>query len=290
MLLRLKSAAKSTANVQPSSASQKTSATSLSKQSVASAANLEAKLADQKTAVNDIKPIAYTTQERATVSQGYQLTDADAARFIQNASDLEKAGAKLSWESTPDTSGSNNSTVTSTGNVVVTYKDGTKTVVPVSFYVDQHVALNQLSSKGGYNYYYVDQVGKNVTSMDTPDDNGNVLYDPNDQVGSKHSLLSVVNTVGSTPQDYKFSLSQPLDTSTKGIHWATVNVDVSHVPTTGAFGNILGNYTIKVPYIVEGLNLKKGIPVDNNGNPIITAQLESDEAKRTLGFDPTQNA
>ncbi len=279
-----KSTAKSTASVQPSSASQKTSATSLSKQSVTSAANSGTKLADQKAAVNDIKPIAYKSDDSAYVSAGYQLTNADATRFLKNSAELEKAGAKITWETIPAavTNEEVYNDAEGSGNIVVTYKDGNKATVAVSFLYDMQAALNQQDES----FYYVQHVGDIVTSMDTPDANDNVLFSAD---GSNNSLLNISNSVGNgTPEDYKFSLVKPLDTSTRGIHWAEVYVDESNVPGGGeTFGNIVGGYTIKVPYIVEGLNLKKGIKTDSNGNPVINAQLASDGSHTTLGFDPT---
>ncbi|MGN1283649.1 MAG: MBG domain-containing protein [Limosilactobacillus sp.] len=275
---------------QSSSASQSTAAssTSTSNNGVASVVNSGSKyleLAAQKTTdANNIKPIGFTADDGATVSAGYQLTNADAARFIKNSAELEKAGATIAWETTPAVGTKDDGYSNIDANVVVTYKDGTKTIVPVSFLCDPQATFVQNDKS----FYYVNHVGDTVTSLDTPDANGTVVFDPN---GEQTSLLDFSATTAgmNDAQAIKVSLMKPLDTSTRGIHWTDVYVDPSQVSTGQAFGNILGGYTIKIPYIVEGLNLKKGIPIDSDGNPVINAQLASNGGHTTLGFDPNSD-
>lgn len=280
--------ASTSATVQTSSASRSASVASVSTSNngVASAVNSGSKyleLTAQKTADtnNDIKPIGFTADAGATVSAGYQLTNADAARFLKNSAELEKAGATIAWETTPAVGTKDDAYNNIDANVVVTYKDGTKTIVPVSFLCDPQATFVQNDKS----FYYVNHVGDTVTSLNTPDANGTVIFDPN---GEQTSLLDFSATTAgmNDAQAIKVSLLKPLDTSTRGIHWAEVYVDPSQVSTGQAFGNILGGYTVKIPYIVEGLSLKKGISVDQNGNPVINAQLASDGNHTKLGFDP----
>lgn len=245
-----------------------------------------ATLDESKAATQNIKPIPYTINESAYAAAGSTLSNADAALFIQNAKELEEAGATIAWDGTPDTGTAQQAPQggSGSGKVKITYKDGESTVVDVSFYLDSQVSLSYNGSlynnkyKSQYSFYYVKNRGDQVDSLTTPDSNGNLIYDPNDQA---HSLIALNATTAGLMSDpangFTIKLEEPLDTSEAGVHWANVQV-TEHVPgyyaTGGAsnFSMVAGTYTFKVPYIVESLKLRTDIPTDDEGNPLIYAQ------------------
>ena len=260
-------------------------------------------LKESKVATENTTPIVYTIGDGAMANAGSTLTERDAAKFIQNAAQLEAAGAKITWDGTPDTGtaadGVNGGT--GSGKIKVTYANGQSTTVDVEFTLNAQVGLQQ-----GHSFYYVGNVGDTVTSLDQPDANGYVLYDSND---SEHSLISPGQSVaGGDPAGVTAHLVSPLDTSTEGIHWA--DVFVNDTSLTGynqdmgietPFLNTVGTYTIKVPYIVKGLKLRTDIPTDADGDPVINAQGQTyaNDADSTLlpsnntqqvGFDPSKGA
>ena len=258
--------------------------------------------------VNHIVPVAYTEDEGATANVASTLTNADAVKFLKNGQALLAAGAKIAWDGTPDTGNQadyvSGNIADGSGTIKVTYKDGTSTTVDVTFMLNAQVGLRQAAA-GTHSYYYVKNVGDKVTSMDTPDSYGYVLYDPNDasNPNDPHGLIGFGQSLtgqGATPQ-ITAKLLHPLDTSTIGIHWAEVAInDTTSTGVADGFTNTVGTYTIKVPYIVKGLKLIGNLP-EENGTPVINAQRLSYETgtlqtdinnnnPEQIGFDLTNTA
>ncbi|HJA47280.1 MAG TPA: KxYKxGKxW signal peptide domain-containing protein [Candidatus Limosilactobacillus excrementigallinarum] len=242
-------------------------------------------LKESKAVAENIAPIGLTNEDNSLeVIPGTNLAN-DAKYFIKNYSELEKAGAKFSWVSYDDPNGEthevtdNNFVVDSTATdyysatIKVTYADGTSTDVDTVFRIANAVTLNP--SK----YYYVSKVG-DAADLNTADVNGNSL---------SGTLLNYSQVKDPDAITVKV---KPLDTSTIGIHWAEVKVTDNSVLASGEDGYsngqpiriIGGSYIVKVPYVVQGLNLLSNIPTDKNGDPVINAQL--DHASAPI-FDPT---
>ena len=281
------------------SASQEPATQQLSATSDSTGANTSAMAAESKVATQNITPIPYTVDNMAYAVGGSTLSEADAAKYIQNAQALEAAGAKITWDGTPDTGTAESALAgeTGSGKVKVTYADGTSTVVDVTFYLDYQANLNQLNlTNNGYNFYYVKNIGDSV-DFNTPDANGNTVYNPDDWT---HSLIGLNNSVAiNTTQDFSKNVTVTqigtADTSTAGIHYAEFQISTNLDYNPGdvgegikPFGYDLGTYTISVPYIVQGFKLKDNLDKDSDGNLVIGAQLN--DGNNQSGFDPSQNA
>lgn len=281
------------------SASQEPATQQLSATSDSTGANTSAMAAESKVATQNVAPVPYTVDNMAYAVGGSTLSEADAAKYIQNAQALEAAGAKITWDGTPDTGTAESASAgeTGSGKVKVTYADGTSTVVDVTFYLDFQANLNQLNlTNDGYNFYYVKNIGDKV-DFNTPDANGNTVYNPNDWT---HSLIGLNNSVAiGTTQDFSKNVTVTqigtADTSTAGIHYAEFQISTNLDFDPGnigegikPFGYDLGTYTISVPYIVQGFKLKDNLDKDSDGNLVIGAQLN--DGNNQLGFDPSQNA
>ncbi|MBB1124587.1 MBG domain-containing protein [Limosilactobacillus albertensis] len=220
-------------------------------------------------AETNIAPAPYTFDNGATVVAGSNMAEIDPADLLENGAALEKAGAKITWNVLPENptqEGSQNGTEYS-GSVTVTYADGTKVNVNVSFIAEPQVQL------APNKFYYVSHVGDNVDPITTPDANGNTIFnfdDPNHSVTSGRSI-------GVIGPNIDVKLLTPLDTSTIGIHWAEFQFTDQNVWTnanTGEPFKIPGtSYTVKLPYVVNTIPLRTDIPVDSAGNPVINAQL-----------------
>ncbi|WP_300923514.1 KxYKxGKxW signal peptide domain-containing protein [uncultured Limosilactobacillus sp.] len=225
-------------------------------------------LAASKAAAN-IAPAPYTFDNGATVVAGSNMAEIDPADLLENGAALEKAGAKITWNVLPENptqEGSKNGTEYS-GSVTVTYADGTKVNVDVSFIAEPQVQL------APNKFYYVSHVGDNVDPITTPDANGNTIFnfdDPNHSVTSGRSI-------GVIGPNIDVKLLTPLDTSTIGIHWAEFQFTDQNVWTNANTGEPFpipgASYTVKLPYVVNTIPLRTDIPVDSAGNPVINAQL-----------------
>jgi hypothetical protein len=288
------STAPATANTSANSASTKVDSASVKSVAAASTATTEKANAAQEndatssktpvpvmphaTASENVAPIVYTEDEGASANVASTLTNADAVKFLKNGQALLDAGATIAWDGTPDTGNQadyvSGNIADGSGKIKVTYKDGTSKTVDVTFMLNAQVGLRQ-AANGTKSYYYVKNVGDKVTSMDTPDSNGYVLYDPNDALNPNdpHGLITFGQSYagqGAMPQ-ITAKLLHPLDTSTIGIHWAEVAInDTTSTGVTDGFSNTVGTYTIKVPYIVKGLKLMDNLP-EENGTPVINA-------------------
>lgn len=98
-------------------------------------------------------------------------------------------------------------------------------------------------------------------------------------------------------QNFSYKVVGTVDTSEIGIHWAKIEVTDNNTfsGVTGAPKVIGDSYVVQIPYVVKGLKLRDDIPADENGNPVINAQLatmpQSTQATPTtpqLAFDPSQ--
>lgn len=292
-----------------SSAATGVSSANQSSQKLASAAAQTTQtVKESKTATENIAPIQWKDQDgdpwQPYVGVGTDLKN-DPAVLIPNGAALIKAGAKITLESLTNSNGENitsNPEITQTdvangveynATLKITYADGTVVPYTLAFYGEQ-----QATAKAG-TFYYVPNVGDTVTDLNTPDANGRELVNADD---SDNSLIDYSGLTGNQT-DITAKLLKPLDTSTMGIHYAEVEVTDNNNAGT-AFGNtvplngiVLGNktYTIKIPYVVQGLKLRTDIPVDSQGNPVINAQLATNASGIVAGstyvqqaFDPTQ--
>lgn len=274
----------------------------------AAAAQTTQTVKESKTATENIAPIQWKDQDgdpwQPYVGVGTDLKN-DPAVLIPNGAALIKAGAKITLESLTNSNSENitsNPEITQTdvangveynATLKITYADGTVVPYTLAFYGEQ-----QATAKAG-TFYYVPNVGDTVTDLNTPDANGRELVNADD---SDNSLIDYSGLTGNQT-DITAKLLKPLDTSTMGIHYAEVEVTDNNNAGT-AFGNtvplngiVLGNktYTIKIPYVVQGLKLRTDIPVDSQGNPVINAQLATNASGIVAGstyvqqaFDPTQ--
>lgn len=221
-------------------------------------------LAASKAEAN-IVPDPYT-DAAALVVAGSNMAEINPAELLRNGAALEKAGAKITWNVLPENptqEGALNG-ATYSGSVTVTYADGTKVNVDVSFMAEPQVQL------APNKFYYVSHVGDNVDPITTPDANGNTIFNYDDP---NHSITSG----GVMGPNIDIKLLTPLDTSTIGIHWAEFQFTDHNVwtdPDTGEPFPIPGMpYTVKLPYVVNTIPLRTDIPVDSAGNPVINAQL-----------------
>lgn len=231
-------------------------------------------------AVANINPVPYTFDHGATVVAGSNMAEINPADLLQNGAALEKAGAKITWNVLPENptqEGSQNGTEYS-GSVTVTYADGTKTSVNVSFIAEPQVQL------APNKFYYVSHVGDNVDPITTPDANGNTIFNFDDP---DHSVTSSM-TIGVIGPNIDVKLLKPLDTSTIGIHWAEFQFTDHNTwnSTQGGDFPIPGMpYTVKLPYVVNTIPLRTDIPVDSGGNPVINAQLSNNGQVAFMGTD-----
>ena len=228
-----------------------------------------------------IAPETYTmdSDTPAYVVAGSDLTNL-ASKFISNAAALIQSGATFSWVGNAPTATQqdaiNGSTIS--GTIRVTYKDGTSTTKDIESYVE---ARSQLQPS---TFYYVNRVN------DTPD------FNTADANGNDFSTM-IVNQYAYDSTAFSYKILGTLDTSSLGIHWANVQVtDNNTFAGTPLAPTVIGDpYVIKVPYVVQGLKLRDDIPTDDNGNPVINAQLatmpKSTSATPTtpaVAFDPVQ--
>ena len=125
---------------------------------------------------------------------------------------------------------------------------------------------------------------------DTPD------FNTADANGNDFSTI-LNNTYVYDPTAFSYKILGTLDTSSLGIHWANVQVTDNNTfaGDPDAPKVIGGLYVVKVPYVVQGLKLRDDIPTDDNGNPVINAQLatmpKSTSTTPTtpeVAFDPAQ--
>ena len=215
----------------------------------------------------------------AYVVAGSDLTNL-ASKFISNAAALIQSGATFSWVGNAPTATQqdaiNGSTIS--GTIRVTYKDGTSTTKDIESYVE---ARSQLQPS---TFYYVNRVN------DTPD------FNTADANGNDFSTM-IVNQYAYDSTAFSYKILGTLDTSSLGIHWANVQVTDNNTFAGAPLApTVIGDpYVIKVPYVVQGLKLRDDIPTDDNGNPVINAQLatmpKSTSATPTtpaVAFDPVQ--
>lgn len=259
-------------------------------------------IAESKDSTEDITPETYDADNDSSFIVASSTIDPnDAYLFLKNGQALLDAGAKIEFIGTPDTGTKDSAGYTGSAELKITYKDGTTTEATSSFYLDSQMGLSQLDqSYQGYNYYYIKHVGDKVDSFDTPDENGNVLFNLDDP---EHSLLNMDNSAANGQQDdstiandLKFKLIGNIDTSTAGIHFAKFQV-TSRLHNSAFDGldynlPVLGTYTVEVPYIVQGLKIRDDIPKDENGDPVINAQLSYQDVNNLSlqsGFDPTKD-
>ena len=228
-----------------------------------------------------IAPETYTmdSDTPAYVVAGSDLTNL-ASKFISNAAALIQSGATFSWVGNAPTATQqdaiNGSTIS--GTIRVTYKDGTSTTKDIESYVE---ARSQLQPS---TFYYVNRVN------DTPD------FNTADANGNDFSTM-IVNQYAYDSTAFSYKILGTLDTSSLGIHWANVQVTDNNTFAGAPLApTVIGDpYVIKVPYVVQGLKLRDDIPTDDNGNPVINAQLatmpKSTSATPTtpaVAFDPVQ--
>lgn len=228
-----------------------------------------------------IAPETYTmdSDTPAYVVAGSDLTNL-ASKFISNAAALIQSGATFSWVGNAPTATQqdaiNGSTIS--GTIRVTYKDGTSTTKDIESYVE---ARSQLQPS---TFYYVNRVN------DTPD------FNTADANGNDFSTM-IVNQYAYDSTAFSYKILGTLDTSSLGIHWANVQVTDNNTFAGAPLApTVIGDpYVIKVPYVVQGLKLRDDIPTDDNGNPVINAQLatmpKSTSATPTtpaVAFDPIQ--
>ena len=228
-----------------------------------------------------IAPETYTmdSDSPAYVVAGSDLTNL-ASKFISNADALTQSGATFSWDGNVPTATQQDAIDGNTisGTIRVTYKDGTSTTIDIESYVE---ARSQLQPS---TFYYVNRVN------DTPD------FNTADANGNDFSTI-LNNTYVYDPTAFSYKILGTLDTSSLGIHWANVQVTDNNTfaGDPDAPKVIGGLYVVKVPYVVQGLKLRDDIPTDDNGNPVINAQLatmpKSTSTTPTtpeVAFDPAQ--
>ena len=228
-----------------------------------------------------IAPETYTmdSDSPAYVVAGSDLTNL-ASKFISNADALTQSGATFSWDGNVPTATQQDAIDSNTisGTIRVTYKDGTSTTIDIESYVE---ARSQLQPS---TFYYVNRVN------DTPD------FNTADANGNDFSTI-LNNTYVYDPTAFSYKILGTLDTSSLGIHWANVQVTDNNTfaGDPDAPKVIGGLYVVKVPYVVQGLKLRDDIPTDDNGNPVINAQLatmpKSTSTTPTtpeVAFDPAQ--
>ena len=235
-------------------------------------------LTESKVAQANITPIPQTSNDGALVVAGTNMANTNPANFLVNGAALEKAGAKITWNVVPPTPTQTGfaSGTTYSGSVTVAYADGTKTNVDVSFLAEPQLQL------APDKFYYVSEVGQTVDTLNTPDANGNTIFNYDD------STTSILSNTGIYGPNINIKLVKPLDTSTIGIHWADVQVTDNNKWTNGeneSFPMVGDPYIVKVPYIVKTLSLKSNIPTNVNGDPVINAQLSEIE-NGNPAFDP----
>lgn len=228
--------------------------------------SLEAKpVAESLDETSNPTPIAYDNDNSDNSGTAYVLVGQDlsnkAADFLENAKELEDAGAIISWDgAAPNvTTGGDDEY---SGKIKVTYKDGTSTTVTTTFYGMSKIGLNASAT---HEYLYINNVGDSV-DITKADANGTT-------VSAGDNSTSLLNNGDGQGANYSFSFDTPIDTSQEGLHWA--NLTVHETDTFAISGQqVLGGntYTVKIPYIVKDLVEKEDNPKDSAGDIVINAQ------------------